>query len=88
MRTGLEPCRSMPGVRDVRVLGAIGVVELEAISDLVALQAALVDRGLWVRPFRSIVYLTPAFTISPDDLSALTDGVVEVLNATIDRRNL
>lgn len=79
LRTQLEPCRALPGVRDVRVLGAIGVVELEAIEDMARLKAALVACGVWVRPFRNIVYLTPAFTIAPDDLTILTDAVFRVI---------
>ncbi len=76
---GLAPCRALPGVKDVRVLGAIGVVELERIEDMKALKAKFVDAGVWVRPFGNIVYLTPAFTISPDDLARLTGAVVKVL---------
>ncbi len=76
---GLAPCRALPGVKDVRVLGAIGVVELERIEDMKALKAKFVDAGVWVRPFGNIIYLTPAFTISPDDLARLTGAVVKVL---------
>lgn len=76
---GLEPCRGLPGVKDVRVLGAIGVVELARIDDMKALKAKFVDAGVWVRPFGNIVYLTPAFTILPDDLARLTGAVVKVL---------
>ena len=79
LRRELEPCRALPCVRDVRVLGAIGVVELDAITDLQAMKDAFVARGVWVRPFRNIVYLTPAFTITPGELSHLTDTVVSVL---------
>ncbi len=75
----LEPCRALPGVRDVRVRGAIGVVQLEAPPALGALKCRLVERGVWIRPFRDIVYLTPAFTIAPDDLSRLTDAVRAVV---------
>lgn len=77
----LEPCRALPGVKDVRVLGAIGVVQLEAIHNLAALKQALVAQGVWVRPFRDIVYLTPAFTISADDLTRLTRAIYKVLAA-------
>jgi adenosylmethionine-8-amino-7-oxononanoate aminotransferase len=77
----LEPCRDLPGVRDVRVLGAIGVVELDRIDDMKDLKRRFVEAGVWVRPFRTIVYLTPAFTISADDLKRLTDAVVAVLRA-------
>jgi len=76
----LEPCRGLPGVKDVRVLGAIGVVELARIDDMKALKAKFVDAGVWVRPFGNIVYLTPAFTIPPEDLARLTDAVVKVLS--------
>ena len=79
LKTQLEPCRSLPGVKDVRVLGAIGVVELERIVDMTALKAAFVDAGVWVRPFRNIVYLTPAFIVSEGELSCLTDSVVGVV---------
>ncbi len=60
---GLGQCVGMRGVKDVRVRGAIGVVELEKIADLNALKRRFVEKGVWVRPFRNIVYLTPALTI-------------------------
>ncbi len=76
----LEPCRALPGVRDVRVLGAIGVVQLDRPpADLNGLKHRLVGCGVWVRPFRDIVYLTPSFTIAPDDLSQLTRAIHDVL---------
>lgn len=76
---GLEPCRELPWVRDVRVLGAIGVVELDGIADREGLKRRLVDAGVWVRPFGNVVYLTPALTIAEDDLASLMRAVVEVL---------
>lgn len=76
---GLEPCRELPRVRDVRVKGAIGVVELDRIDDLNELKHRFVAAGVWVRPFRNIVYLTPSFTIGETDLERLTDTVVTVL---------
>jgi adenosylmethionine-8-amino-7-oxononanoate aminotransferase len=78
---GLAPCRSMPGVKDVRVKGAIGVVEMEHIDDLDALRARFVEQGVFVRPFGNIIYLTPAFTIAPDELKTLTDAVVNVVRS-------
>ena len=75
LQAELEPCRGRPGVRDVRVKGAIGVVELERAPDLKALKARFVEAGVWIRPFGRAVYLTPAFTISPDDLSVLTRAI-------------
>lgn len=78
---GLAPCRALAWVRDVRVLGAIGVVELDAIHDREALKRRLVEAGVWVRPFGNVVYLTPALTIEPDALDLLIRAVVEVLHA-------
>jgi adenosylmethionine-8-amino-7-oxononanoate aminotransferase len=78
----LEPCRFLPGVRDVRVLGAIGVVELEAIENPAALRTRLVAEGGWVRPFRNILYLTPALTIGAEELSILTGAIFKVLSTT------
>jgi adenosylmethionine-8-amino-7-oxononanoate aminotransferase len=79
LEKGLAPCRDWPGVKDVRVKGAIGVVELKKIGDVNALKKRFVEAGVWVRPFGDIVYLTPALTISEDDLGALTTAIVNVL---------
>ncbi|MDE1884138.1 MAG: aminotransferase class III-fold pyridoxal phosphate-dependent enzyme, partial [Rhodospirillales bacterium] len=77
----LEPCRNLPGVKDVRVRGAIGVVQLEEIKDPAGLRQRLIAEGVWVRPFRDIVYLTPAFTIAPEELTRLTTAIRRVLTA-------
>jgi adenosylmethionine---8-amino-7-oxononanoate aminotransferase len=79
MTQELAPCRGCPGVREVRVKGAIGVVELERIADPTALRARFVAEGVFVRPFGRIIYLTPAFTIAPDELSRLTSAVVKIV---------
>jgi adenosylmethionine-8-amino-7-oxononanoate aminotransferase len=76
---GLAPCRGLPGVRDVRVKGAIGVVELERIDDLDGLRARFVAEGVFIRPFGTVVYLTPAFTIGQEELATLTGAVVKVV---------
>jgi adenosylmethionine-8-amino-7-oxononanoate aminotransferase len=81
LERGLAPCRGMPRVEDVRVRGAIGVVELDRIDDLDRLRARFVAEGVFVRPFGSIVYLTPAFTIAEDELARLTAAVVKVVAA-------
>ncbi|MCM2574800.1 adenosylmethionine--8-amino-7-oxononanoate transaminase [Achromobacter xylosoxidans] len=78
---GLAPCRELPWVRDVRVLGAIGVVELDRIEDREALKRRLIEAGVWVRPFGNVVYLTPALTIAADELDTLMRAVVAVLRA-------
>jgi adenosylmethionine-8-amino-7-oxononanoate aminotransferase len=79
LEQGLAPCRGMRGVKDVRVQGAIGVVELERIDDLEGLRARFIAEGVFIRPFGTTVYLTPAFTISADELATLTDAVVKVV---------
>lgn len=79
LRSGLEPCRALPWVKDVRVLGAIGIVELTRIDDRDGLRQRLVDAGVWVRPFGNVVYLTPALTIDAEDLDFLMRAVVAVL---------
>jgi adenosylmethionine-8-amino-7-oxononanoate aminotransferase len=79
--TGLQPCRDLPRVRDVRVKGAIGVVELDRIDDLDKLRARFVEEGVFVRPFGRIVYLTPAFTIAHDELETLIAAVRRVVAA-------
>jgi adenosylmethionine---8-amino-7-oxononanoate aminotransferase len=79
LAAGLEPCRELPGVKDVRVKGAIGVVEMDRIEDLNVLRQRFVAEGVFIRPFGSIVYLTPAFTIAEDELAKLTDAIRRVL---------
>ena len=75
---GLEPCRDLPGVADVRVLGAIGVVQLKPGGDLAGVRQRFIDRGVWIRPFGDIIYLTPSLTIGEPDLTLLTRSIVEV----------
>jgi adenosylmethionine-8-amino-7-oxononanoate aminotransferase len=79
LEQGLAPCRGLPGVADVRVMGAIGVVELDRIDDLGALRVRFVENGVFVRPFGTTIYLTPAFTIADEELATLTRAVVEVV---------
>jgi adenosylmethionine-8-amino-7-oxononanoate aminotransferase len=79
LRDALEPCRKLAGVRDVRVKGATGVVELKRIENLNGLRQRFIDEGVFVRPFGSIVYLTPAFTITEDELLTLTSAIRRVL---------
>lgn len=81
LERGLALCRDCPRVKDVRVKGAIGVVEIDHIEDLNGLRAFFIDRGLFVRPIGNVIYLTPAFTISDEELKALTDGIVSAVHA-------
>jgi adenosylmethionine-8-amino-7-oxononanoate aminotransferase len=76
---GLEPCRALRGVKDVRVMGAIGVVEMARIDSLDALRARFVEESVFIRPFGKVIYLTPAFTIAAEELRVLTDAVVKVV---------
>jgi adenosylmethionine---8-amino-7-oxononanoate aminotransferase len=77
---GLEQCRKLPGVKDVRVKGAIGVVELDRIDNLNALRQRFIVEGVFIRPFGTVVYLTPAFAIAEDELAILTKAVATVLS--------
>jgi adenosylmethionine---8-amino-7-oxononanoate aminotransferase len=83
LRTGLEPCRGLPSVRDVRVKGAIGVVELERIENLNSLRQRFVTEGVFIRPFGKIVYLTPAFTVTEAELATLTSVIRRVLKGRV-----
>jgi adenosylmethionine-8-amino-7-oxononanoate aminotransferase len=82
LREGLAPCRAMDGVTDVRVMGGIGVVELDdlPLSELYRLRRSFIERGLWVRPFGHIVYLTPALVMKDTDIDHLCAGICEVLS--------
>jgi adenosylmethionine---8-amino-7-oxononanoate aminotransferase len=73
---GLAPAADLPGVNDVRVLGAIGVVQLDHQVDMVAATAAAVGAGVWLRPFRDLVYTMPAYVCDGDDMGTIANAVV------------
>ncbi|MDE1172462.1 MAG: adenosylmethionine--8-amino-7-oxononanoate transaminase [Parvibaculaceae bacterium] len=79
LRVELERARKLAGVVDVRVKGAIGVIELEKISDLNGLKRRFVEAGVWIRPFGNIVYTTPPLVIGADDLGILASTMVRVV---------
>ncbi|HET9901260.1 MAG TPA: adenosylmethionine--8-amino-7-oxononanoate transaminase [Actinomycetes bacterium] len=79
LRQGLSPAATLPGVADVRVLGAIGVVEMRHPVDMRVIQPLLVDLGVWVRPFGRLVYLMPPYIVDEADTKALTSAVVEAI---------
>jgi adenosylmethionine-8-amino-7-oxononanoate aminotransferase len=75
LRAELAPCAARKTVKDVRVLGAIGVVEMREPIDVAAAQAFFVERGVWIRPFGQLLYVMPPLVIEPDDLSQLTAAI-------------
>jgi len=83
LRTGLEAASELPGVVDVRVLGAIGVVQLDGEVDVAAATGAALARGVWLRPFRDLVYTMPPYVIGEQDLEAVTAAVVDAARAGI-----
>lgn len=77
LREQLEPARTSDKVRDVRVLGAIGVIEMKQEVDMAALQAFYVERGVWIRPFGRYIYIMPPYIILDHELEKLTSAMVE-----------
>jgi adenosylmethionine---8-amino-7-oxononanoate aminotransferase len=76
LTNGLAPARALPGVRDVRVLGAIGVVQLHEPVDMARATKAAVDAGVWLRPFRDLIYTMPPFISTDDDVATICQGVI------------
>jgi adenosylmethionine---8-amino-7-oxononanoate aminotransferase len=81
LRDGLAPARELPGVADVRVLGAIGVVQLDREVDVKAATAAAVERGVWLRPFRDLVYTMPPYVTCEEDVASVCAAVVAAVRA-------
>jgi len=79
MRQELEVCRDLNNVKDVRVLGAIGVVELDRAVDMHTISNEFVKRGVWIRPFNSLVYIMPPYLINPEELTKLTAAIYSVI---------
>ncbi len=79
LQSQLEVCRALPGVADVRALGAIGVVELKEPVDMRVVTPAFVRHGVWLRPFGKLVYTMPPFIMEPADLSLVTGAMYAVV---------
>jgi adenosylmethionine-8-amino-7-oxononanoate aminotransferase len=80
LRDELACCRKTPGVVDVKIKGAVGVIQMDRQVDAAGLRARFVDKGFWIKPFGDVIYLTPPLVIEERDLSALTRAIDEVLN--------
>ena len=86
LRDGLAPARSLPGVTDVRVCGAIGVIECDRAVDLAAATPIALRAGVWLRPFRNLVYAMPPFVCTPDEVARISAAMAEVAGHTGSRR--
>jgi adenosylmethionine-8-amino-7-oxononanoate aminotransferase len=80
LKQELEPCRNHPAVADVRVLGAIGVVECRRPVDVAKLQQYFVELGVWLRPFGTLLYAMPPYTIAAAELRQLTTAMYDALD--------
>jgi adenosylmethionine---8-amino-7-oxononanoate aminotransferase len=81
LNAGLAPARDLPGVADVRVLGAVGVVQLDREVDVPAATAAAVRAGVWLRPFRDLIYTMPPYLTSDSDLALICRGVLAAVRS-------
>jgi len=79
LKEGLEPASLLDNVKDVRVIGAIGVIELYKAVDSSRIQREFVAQGIWVRPFGKLVYIMPAYTMDATSLKQLTEAIVHVV---------
>ncbi|MGN6167170.1 MAG: aminotransferase class III-fold pyridoxal phosphate-dependent enzyme, partial [Solirubrobacteraceae bacterium] len=81
LEAGLEPARALPGVVDVRVMGAIGVVQLASLVNVAAASAAALKGGVWLRPFRDLVYTMPPYIASDEDVERIANAAVAAATA-------
>jgi adenosylmethionine---8-amino-7-oxononanoate aminotransferase len=81
LRDGLSPAAKLPGVADVRVLGAIGVIEMDRPVDLRVATPAALDHGVWLRPFRNLIYAMPPYICAPEEIGQITSAMVGVARA-------
>jgi adenosylmethionine-8-amino-7-oxononanoate aminotransferase len=81
LTNGLAPARTLPGVVDVRVLGGIGVIEMDRPVDMAVATATALRHGVWLRPFRNLVYAMPPYVCTPDEIGQITSAMVGVARA-------
>lgn len=75
----LAPCRDVPGVVDVRTKGAVGVIQVARLHNLERLRTRIVEEGIWLRPFSDMIYMTPALSITPEELRVLCDATIRAV---------
>jgi len=80
LKEALTPCRRLSAVKDVRVLGAIGVVELNSTVDVEKLQSFFIKRGVWLRPFGKLIYTMPPYTMSHDEIKTLGTAIFDAIS--------
>jgi adenosylmethionine-8-amino-7-oxononanoate aminotransferase len=81
LRGGLERAADLPNVADVRVLGAIGVLEMNRPVDLRVATPAALERGVWLRPFRNLIYVMPPYICTPQEIDQITSAMIGVARA-------
>jgi adenosylmethionine-8-amino-7-oxononanoate aminotransferase len=80
LKKALQQLNTLSSVKEVRVLGAIGVVEMREMVDVATLQEQFITEGVWIRPFRNLVYVMPPFVITDEQLETLTGSIIKVLS--------
>ncbi len=83
LTAGLEPARALPAVTDVRVCGAIGVIECDRPVDLTVATPVALDHGVWLRPFRNLIYAMPPYICPPAEIAQITSAMVEVARLVV-----
>ena len=81
LTTGLQSCTKLAAVKQIRVLGAIGVVQMHNKVDIAKLQHEFISRGVWLRPFNDLIYIMPPYVISKQELETLCDAIVKTIFA-------